>query len=1331
MSVRSGGSVEKNDGIYLNLKFSYFDVACLVDTGANMSVLNHAFLLTLPKECRVIKDTLESEMKLADGKYVPLYGIVALDVEMGRKRLLHEFWVADLDCECILGLDFLGERNCIIDTRQRTVWIAETPNTDTIENGPSKPNDEKRVYRIRSEETVCIPPNSELIIPGVIEDAPKTCLLGVVEQYQRFSEKKGILVARSLSDMSKSRIPVRVANLSVDPVTVYKSTTLATCEDVKVIEHTTEGVEIEGQSIRADHRLPEHVQQTYDDAVSTLNEDQQRHAEEFFQLHSDAFSKGSEDLGRTNVAKHTIDTGSHRPIKQAARRLPMHKQEEAERILTDMISSGVVEPSSGPWSSPIVLVQKKDGSLRFCVDYRKVNTMTEKDSYPLPRINDSLDMLGGATWFSTLDLASGYWQIEVKEEDRPKTAFVTHRGLYQFCVMPFGLCNAPATFERLMERVLGGLRWESCLVYLDDIIVHATTFEEHIQRLHTVVGKLKQAGLKLSAKKCKLFKRRVEFLGHVVTANGVTTDPKKIDAVERWPVPVNKTEVRSFLGLCTYYRRFVKDFASVAKPLHRLTEKGKKYVWDDDCEGAFVTLKKKLTTAPVLAYPSRVGKFILDTDASDFGVGAVLSQEQGGLERVIAYFSRTLSKSERRYCVTRRELLAIILAAKHFHHYLFGTHFLIRTDHGALRWLLNFRNPEGQTARWIETLGTYDYEIQHRPGRVHGNADALSRRPCGSCTRCEREEDRELLNDPDENEIYGCPRNQKTTTITCNTLDVAERNNTVAEETEEVEVLGEMSDDVSPTWPGVWPGDKLREQQQLDDDVRIISDWKCTGQRPPWEEVSGRKGTVQNYWLQWDSLYIEEGVLYRRFESNDGETSTAQLIVPKGMKRLILDLAHSHPVSGHFMIRKTVSRIRQKYYWSGYRKDIERWCKQCDRCQSRKGPKPKRKGKLRKYNTGEPLQRIAIDIMGPLPTTERGNKYIVVIADYFSKWTEAVAIPNQEAITIAKVLVEQWFCRFGIPGEIHSDQGRQFEGSVFQCVCKLMGIQKTRTTPYHPQSDGMVERFNRTLESMLSAVVAPDQRDWDCWLPYMNMAYNSALHETTGFSPAEIMFGRQMRTPLACIWSSPLDGTEGEVQYPEFIERLTEKLSKISDVARKHLHSSSERHKEFADRRASTQTFDQNDLIWVYHPAVGKGRTSKLHRPWKGPFRVVKRINDVLYRVQFGPRQKPKIVHFNRIRKYEGVSQPDRVENDVPISRSSRNKRLDVDQQKVSGQPDIRGNIGLRDETSDDRVPVHCEGGHPNELREEVHDNRRTNGRLGGTGKRRIKPPKRYGFEEE
>ena len=466
-----------------------------------------------------------------------------------------------------------------------------------------------------------------------------------------------------------------------------------------------------------------------------------------------------------------------------------------DQHIDDMLERNVIEPSSSPWASPIVLVRKKDGTTRFFVDYRKLNEATVKDAYPLPRIDETLDHLAGACWFSTLDLLSGYWQVEMEPDDRAKTAFITKRGHFQFKVMPFGLCNASATFERLMDTVLSGLQWTTCLVYLDDIIVLGKSFREMMLNLENVFTRLSSAGLKMKAKKCSLFAKEVEYLGHIISEQGVSTDPKKIEAIKTWTEPTSVRELRSFLGLCSYYRRFIQGFATVAKPLTKLTHKNVKVVWTKECQEAFDSLKHHLIQSPILAYPDFGKPFILDTDASDSGVGAVLSQMIDGEERVVAFASRTLSKTEQKYCVTRKELLAVITYVKHFRHYLYGREFRVRTDHSSLRWLMNFKDPEGQWARWLETLAMFNMKIEHRPGTQHRNADSLSRKPCKKCevlTKC---------NEASNNTMY------------CSTLEMTSTKG-VAEDKEEKE------------------GKNLSDLQRNDVDISKVRGWLEQKVRP-------------------------------------------------------------------------------------------------------------------------------------------------------------------------------------------------------------------------------------------------------------------------------------------------------------------------------------------------------------------------------------------------------------------------------------------------------------------------------------------------------------------
>ena len=398
-----------------------------------------------------------------------------------------------------------------------------------------------------------------------------------------------------------------------------------------------------------------------------------------------------------------------------------------------MLADGQIEHSVSAWSAPTVLVTKKDGTTRFCVDYRQLNARTKKDAFPLPRIDDSLNSLSGQAWFSTLDLASGYWQVKLSEDAKPKTAFATHSGLFQFAVMPFGLCNTPATFERLMSQVMRGLHWKCCLVYIDDILVFGNDFESALHSLELVLIRVAEYGLQLKSTKCNLFRTSVPFLGRIVGRAGLECDPNKLSAVANWIPPTTIKGVCEFLGFTGYYRRFVPDYSTVVQPLVRLLGKDCKFKWTDACQDAFKALRALLIKAPVLSFPKEDLPYIVDTEASDYGIGGVLSQCIEGTEHVIAYYSKSLNPAQQKYCTTRRELLAVVATQDHFKGYVWGPKFVVRTDHAALVWLKNLKNIQGMLARWLAKLQQFHFDIIHRPGTQHGNADGLSR-----CPQCER-----------------------------------------------------------------------------------------------------------------------------------------------------------------------------------------------------------------------------------------------------------------------------------------------------------------------------------------------------------------------------------------------------------------------------------------------------------------------------------------------------------------------------------------------------------------------------------------------------------------
>nr|KAG5712690.1 hypothetical protein BaRGS_029745 [Batillaria attramentaria] len=461
---------------------------------------------------------------------------------------------------------------------------------------------------------------------------------------------------------------------------------------------------------------------------------------QILEKHEQAASKHDLDLGHTEVRKHHIKLSSDVPFKERPRRIPPAMVDEVRRHLAEMLELGVIRKSESPYSSNVVLVRKKDGRLRFCIDLRRLNSLTIKDAYSLPRIEDTLGALTGSQWFSKLDLRSGYWQVELAEEDKEKTAFsVGNLGFFECNRMPFGLTNAPATFQRLMEICMGDAHLTACLLFFDDILVFSKTVDTHLHRLDLVLQKLEDAGLKIRLDKTDLLQRFVSFLGHVVTPEGVHTCPEKIECVKNWPTPKSVKEVQSFLGFAGFYRRFVPRFASIARPLHNLTacpkngKKQRKFHWGEEEQQAFDQLKAHLTSAPVLAYADPQKPFILNTDASTEGLGAVLYQHQDGRDRVIAYASRGLNQAERRYPAHKLEFLALKWAVTDkFHDYLYGANFVVRTDNNPLTYVLTTAKLDAAGHRWVAQLANYNFSLEYRAGRLNRDADALSRIDWGS-----------------------------------------------------------------------------------------------------------------------------------------------------------------------------------------------------------------------------------------------------------------------------------------------------------------------------------------------------------------------------------------------------------------------------------------------------------------------------------------------------------------------------------------------------------------------------------------------------------------------
>lgn len=875
------------------------------------------------------------------------------------------------------------------------------------------------------------------------------------------------------------------------------------------------------------------------------------------------------------VISHEIPLLDSVPVRQRYRRIPPSDYEAVKAHINQLLQTQVIRESSSPFATPIVLVKKKDGSLRMCVDYRQLNARTRKDAFPLPRIEESLDMLSGAKWFSTMDLASGYNQVAVSEADRAKTAFCTPFGLFEWNRMPFGLCNAPSTFQRLMQRMFGDQQCQSVLLYLDDIVVFSSTVSQHLQRLEIVLTRLQMEGLKAKLEKCDFFKTEVRYLGHVISQHGVATDPSKVDAVANWQRPSNVSELRSFLGFASYYRRFVEGFAKLAAPLHRLVAElgGSRSrrasggslaeSWSDTCEQSFEGLKGKLVSAPVLAYADFSLPFILEVDASYSGLGAVLSQKQGGHVRPVAYASRTLRPTERNmnnYSSMKLEFLALKWAiTEKFREYLLGHRCIVYTDNNPLSHLTTAKLGAVEH-RWAAQLASFDFDLKYRSGRSNQNADALSRQY--------------------QSETGGIEEFAPGTAIPT----LLQRVPSVPGDTIQATQL------VISVLPTHGPADLLTLQAADPTIQKLLVFWKAQ-RRPTREEREPLPPQVRTLLQQWDRLIEDNGVLYRRvFQPNGGE-ECRQLVLPASLRSD--ELTQLHQQHGHQGIGRTLELVRHRCYWPGMTEEVQRWCAECQRCQLAKDSRPPAATYMGHLLASRPNEVIVVDFT-TLEPTYRGVENVLVITDVFSKYSVAVPTLDQRASTVAQVLTREWFYRFGIPSRVHSDQGRCFESSLILQLCSMYGVQKSRTTPYHPAGNGQCERFNRTLHNLLRTLPVSRKRDWATCLPEVVFCYNTTPHQTTGESPHLLMFGQEPQLPVDFLLGQVRDPVGGRVC--DWVQEHQARLQIACEGARERLAAAAAYRKERHDQRVRDEPLREGQLVCMREVGV-RGR-HKIHDHW-------------------------------------------------------------------------------------------------------------------------------------
>lgn len=843
---------------------------------------------------------------------------------------------------------------------------------------------------------------------------------------------------------------------------------------------------------------------------------------------------------RHSVTHHIVTNGP--PISARVRRLPPDKLKAAKSEFEFMVEQGICRPSKSCWSNPLHMVKKSNGEWRPCGDYRKLNSVTVPDRYPVPFLHDFTHILANKKIFSSIDLTKAYYQIPVETNDIPKTAIATPFGLFEFLRMPFGLCNAAQSFQRFINQVISGL--DFCFAYIDDVLIASEDLDSHLKHLEQVFLRFKENGLTINVSKSVFGKNQLKFLGHLISEKGVTPLPDKVEAVLKQQEPTTVKELQRFLGMVNFYRSFIPHAAEIQGPLYELlkgkTTKEKKILWSEISKQAFNKTKESLANATLLTYPLANAQLSLMVDASDTGIGAVVQQYSRYGWEPLGFFSRTLNKAQRKYSTYDRELLAAYAAVKYFHFILEGRPFILYTDHKPLIYAFRKKqdNATPRQLRQLDYISQFTTDIRHISGSKNIIADNLSRI--------------ETINFP-------------------NLLDY-------------VSLAKDQSDDI-----------ELQRLLDHNSSSLIL------------KKISLPNSDV--------TLYCDISTEHIR-----------PYITPK-FRRQVFQNYHN---LNHPSVRGTVNHLRTKFVWPSILKDLREWSRSCIFCQ---------KNKISRHvssplgNFAVPNERfthINIDIIGPLHPS-LGFTYCVTCIDRFTRWPEAFPVPDIRAETIARAFYNGWVCRFGTPEKITTDQGRQFEADLFKCLTNILGIERIRTTSYHPQANGLVERWHRALKS---AIRCHEDKGWAEALPTVLLGFRSVLREDLNATSSELVYGTPIRLPGEFL----LEPKESE-KVDIFLQKLKSHFSQVRPVPTSH-HG----YKPtfiFKDLKICDYVFVRQDLV-----------KSALKPPYDGPFKVIERSPK---NFKINIRGEDKVISIDRIKPAYILR-----EEEDNFTRSGRRIRLPV-----------------------------------------------------------------------
>ena len=1051
----------------------------------------------------------------------------------------------------------------------------------------------KMTLRIpRFEENFIIPPRTEVI--AFVETCFSEQMVILNQEIQ-----PQVYIAGAIVKPEKGKIPVRILNIKNKAVKVDNLKPQA-----KPLKNY-DILEIDGASKYNVARTKELLSEL---KLTEIHDKDRPVIERLCIKYNDIFCLKDDKLTVTKIYQPslTVKPDTH-PVYTRPYKLPQAHKEEVQRQVDKMLSENIIENAISEWNSPLLLVPKKSAQderkWRLVIDYRKLNNALQDDKFPLPNIEEVIESLAGAKYFSHLDLSQGYYQCELKPEDRPITAFGTSGGQYQMTRLPMGLKVSPSTFSRLMTVAMSGLNMERCLVYLDDIIVFGKTLEEHNRNLSDVFERLRKTNLKLNPQKCNFLKTELLYLGHLVSVEGVKPDPSKIEIIKQWSSPRSADEVKRFVAFANYYRKHIKDFAKLCSPLNKLTRKNEDFKWTEECERSFQYLKECFMNPPVLDYPnfSESNIFTLHTDASGKALGAVLSNQN---TRPIAFASRALNKAELNYSTIENELLGVVWAIRHFRPYLYGRKFEIFTDHRPLVYLFTLNDPSSRLTKFRLALEEYKFDVIYKKGSENVVAGALSRisiedlkalTPAGTAFICTRSQTAKQKIQSDTSVKIDTPNNYIEIKI-----GSMKKNEALEAQLEQ----GIICIDPNTTLTHL--------RGVMNRLVDLIKETKIKGLIV--------KNTIENKKLK-DKIEVLDIkgmppiiILGRNTRQIDDRNE----------QKIIINDFHVLPTAGHAGIRRTINTIKQRYHWKTLENDVVSFIKRCTHCQRNKSHYTKQPMQLTS-TASQAFEKIFLDMVGPLLPDAEGNQYILTTQCDLTKFVTATPIMDKTTDAVAKAFVENVILNYGVPAQVLTDSGTEFMSTVFEKICKLLQVKKLNSTAYHHQTIGALENSHKVLGNFLRIQTNNSYGSWSAWIPFYKFAYNTTVHSATGKTPFELLFGR------LCTLPSNLTGqyqTDPIYNIDDYTSILKYKLQVSQREARENLLKVKADRVSKYNQNAKDTNFTKGTLVLV---KTEKG--PKLETKYNGPYEILEDMGSNV-KIAIKNNKDIDIVHKDRIREF-------------------------------------------------------------------------------------------------